>query len=79
MTPQKTTPPFQIWNAAVGMTGFGRPASATEGAALLKRLRGEIGEKEFDAAFRLRMATARADSLEELLADWCEERVRLGR
>ena len=46
---------------------------------MLKRLRGEIGEKAFDAAFRLRMATARAESLEELLADWCEERVRIGR
>ena len=74
----KATPPFQIWNEAVAMTGFGRAASASDGGAQLRRLRAELGAG-FDAAFRLRMATARADSLEELLADWCEERVRLGR
>ena len=75
----KPTPPYVLWNTAVEMTGFGRRAAASDGAATLKRLRLEIGEKAFDAAFRLRMATARADSLEELLADWCEERVRVGR
>ena len=79
MTAQKSIPPFVLWNTAVEMTGFGRRASASDGAAMLKRLRDEIGKDAFDAAFRLRMATARADSLEELLADWCEERVRLGR
>ena len=79
MTAPKSIPPFVLWNTAAELTGFGRRAAASDGAAMLKRLRSEIGEKAFDAAFRLRMATARADSLEELLADWCEERIRLGR
>ena len=70
--------PFEIWNAAVDMTGFGRRAAAQDGAAALKRLRAELGAG-FDAAFRLRMTTARADSLETLLEDWVNERTRLGR
>ena len=74
----KSTPPYQVWNAAVDMSGFGRRASASDGAAALKRLRGEIGEKEFDAAFRLRMATARAETLEELLENWAHERTVIG-
>lgn len=73
----KPTPPFQVWNEAVDMSGFGRRAAATEGAALLKRLRSELKTK-FDAAFRLRMMTARAQTLEQLLEDWVHERTRLG-
>lgn len=69
--------PFEVWNAAVDMTGFGRRAAAQDGAAALKRLRAELGSG-FDAAFRLRMTTARADSLETLLEDWVHERTRLG-
>ena len=70
--------PIEVWNAAVDMTGFGRRAAAQDGAAALKRLRAELGPG-FDAAFRLRMTTARADSLEALLEDWVHERTRLGR
>ena len=70
--------PFEVWNAAVDMTGFGRRAAAQDGAAALKRLRAELGTG-FDVAFRLRMTTARADSLETLLEDWVHERTRLGR
>ena len=73
----KTPTPFEIWNAAVDMTGFGRRAAAQDGAAALKRLRAELGAG-FEAAFRLRMITARADSLETLLEDWVHERTRLG-
>lgn len=69
--------PFQIWNDAVDMTGFGRKASASEGAAVLKRLKTELGGG-FDSAFRLRMLTARAETLEQLLEDWQHERTRLG-
>lgn len=74
----KPTPPFQLWNDAVEMTGFGRRAAATDGARCLKRLREEMGDK-FDSAFRLRMLTARADSFEDLLENWAHERVRLGK
>jgi len=74
----KPTPPFVIWNEAVDMTGYGRRASASDGAHALKKLRGELGSK-FDAAFRLRMTTARAETLEQLLEDWVAERVRLGK
>lgn len=74
----KTDPPFVVWNAAVDMTGFGRRAAAQDGAAALKRLRLELGTG-FDTAFRLRMTTVRADSLEALLEDWLSERARLGR
>ena len=74
----KAKTPFEIWNAAVDMTGFGRRAAAQDGAAALKRLRAELGPG-FDVAFRLRMTTARADSLETLLEDWVHERTRLGR
>ena len=73
----KPTPPFTIWNEAVDMTGYGRRASASDGARALKKLRGELGAK-FDSAFRLRMLTARAETLEQLLEDWAQERVRLG-
>jgi len=44
---------------------------------MLKKLRGELGAK-FDSAFRLRMLTARAETLEQLLEEWAQERVRLG-
>ena len=74
----KPTPPFSIWNEAVDFTGCGRKASAQDGAHTLKKLRGELGLK-FDAAFRLWMMTARAETLEQLLEDWAAERVRLGR
>jgi hypothetical protein len=74
----KLSPPFTIWNEAVDFTGCGRKASAQDGAHALKKLRGELGPK-FDAAFRLRMMTARAETLEQLLEDWAAERVRLGR
>jgi hypothetical protein len=74
----KAPPPFAIWNEAVDMTGYGRKAAAADGAHALKRLRGELGPK-FDAAFRLRMMTARAETLEQLLEDWVAERVRLGK
>ena len=74
-----TLTPYQVWNTAVEMSGFGRRAAASDGAAALKRLRKEIGEREFDAAFRLRMTTARAETLEQLLDDWINERTRLGR
>ena len=69
--------PFQIWNEAVDMTGFGSRASSNEGAAILKRLKAELGGK-FEQAFRMRMVTSRADSLEQLLQDWLNERTRLG-
>lgn len=59
------------------MTGFGKNASATEGAKELKRLRKELGSK-FTGAFRLRMMTARAETLGQLLKDWTNERTRLG-
>ena len=73
----KPTPPVGIWNEAVDMTGYGRRASASDGAHALKKLRGELGAR-FDSAFRLRMMTARAADLTELLEDWLEERTRLG-
>ena len=73
----KPTPPFAIWNEAVDFTGCGRKASAQDGARALKKLRGELGAK-FDAAFRLRMTTARAETLDQLLEDWAQERTRLG-
>ena len=44
----KPTPPFVIWNEAVDMTGYGRRASASDGAHALKKLRGELGAK-FDS------------------------------
>lgn len=69
--------PYQLWNEAVDFTGCGRKAAASDGAHALKKLRGELGAK-FDAAFRLRMMTARAETLEQLLEDWAQERVRLG-
>lgn len=72
-----STPPFQLWNEAVNLTGFGRRAASKDGAHALKKLRSALGPK-FDSAFRLRMLTARAESLEELLENWCEERTRLG-
>jgi len=74
----KPVPPFQQWNEAVDFTGCGCKAAASDGAHALKKLRKEIGESKFDAAFRLRMMTARANSFEELLTDWCAERTRLG-
>ncbi len=73
----KPTPPFAIWNEAVDFTGCGRKASAQDGAHALKKLRAGLGPK-FDAAFRLRMTTARAETLEQLLEDWAQERTRLG-
>lgn len=73
----KNSPPYQLWNEAVDMTGFGRRAAASDGGAYLKKLRAELGAG-FDSAFRLRMLTARADSFEELLENWCHERIRLG-
>ena len=73
----KPTPPFGIWNEAVDMTGYGRRAAASDGAHALKKLRGELGAK-FDSAFRLRMMTTRAETLEQLLEEWAQERVRLG-
>ena len=69
--------PYQLWNEAVDMTGMGRPASSGDGAKILKRLREEL-KGNFVSAFRLRMMTARANSLEELLEDWANERTRLG-
>jgi predicted outer membrane protein len=74
----KIDPPFMIWNIAVEMTGFGCRAAPKDGERALKRLRAELG-KGFDSAFRLRMLTARADTLEQLLEDWANERTRLGR
>jgi len=74
----KQAAPYMLWNEAVDFTGCGRRASAQDGAHALKKLRGELGPK-FDAAFRLRMTTARAETLEQLLEDWAQERVRLGR
>jgi hypothetical protein len=73
----KSSAPFAIWNEAVDMTGFGQKAAASDGTHALKKLRAAYGGK-FDAAFRLRMATARAETLEQLLEDWCNERTRLG-
>ena len=73
----KSNPPYMVWNTAVDMTGCGRHASASEGTAMLKRLRSELGNG-FDDAFRYRMITARADTLEQLLGDWINERTRLG-
>lgn len=70
-------PPYQVWNEAVEMTGFGQKAAAQDGAKHLKRLRGELGDA-FDADFRLRMITCRANSLEQLLRDWVNERTRIG-
>jgi hypothetical protein len=69
--------PYAVWNEAVEMTGFGKLASASDGAKQLKKLRGELGAK-FDAAFRLRMMTARAESFDQLMEEWCAERTRLG-
>ena len=74
----KTIPPFSLWNEAVDFTGCGCKAAASDGAHALKKLRKEIGESKFDAAFRLRMTTARAETLEQLLEDWMAERTRLG-
>lgn len=73
----KPTAPYQTWNEAVDMTGFGKKASAQDGAHALKKLRDALGDK-FGAAFRLRMMTARAETLTELVENWCEERTRLG-
>lgn len=73
----KPTAPYQTWNEAVDMTGFGKKASAQDGAHALKKLRDALGDK-FGAAFRLRMMTARANTLEELMEDWADERTRLG-
>jgi len=73
----KAISPYVLWNASVDMTGFGKRAAATDGARALKKLREELGDK-FDSAFRLRMMMARADSLDELLENWCDERTRLG-
>lgn len=70
-------PPYTVWNLSVDLTGYGRRASASDGAHALKKLRGELGTR-FDSAFRLRMMTARAETLEQLLEDWAQERVRLG-
>lgn len=72
-----TPPPFQIWNEAVDLTGFGRRAASKDGAHALKKLRDALGTK-FDSAFRLRMLTARAETLEDLLENWADERTRLG-
>ena len=72
-----STPPYQIWNEAVDMTGFGQRAAAKDGAHALKKLRDALKGK-FDAAFRLRMMTVRANTLEELLENWADERTRLG-
>lgn len=69
--------PFCVWNEAVDMTGMGKKAAASDGAHALKKLRAELGVK-FDSAFRLRMMTARAGTLEELLENWIDERTRLG-
>ena len=74
----KTDAPFLIWNEAVDLTGFGRRAASKDGEKALKRLRAELGAG-FDAAFRLRMMTARAETLEQLLEDWANERTRLGK
>ena len=71
------TPPFVQWNEAVDLTGFGRRAASKDGAHALKKLRDALGTK-FDSAFRLRMLTARAESLEQLLEEWTDERTRLG-
>ena len=76
-TSNAAPPPFSVWNEAVDMTGMGRSASSGDGAKILKRLREELKGK-FDAAFRLRMTTARAETLEQLLEDWMAERTRLG-
>lgn len=73
----KGEPPYKVWNTAVEMTGVGEKASAADGAAELKRLRAELGA-DFDAAFRLRMVTARARTLAQLLEEWVYERARLG-
>lgn len=73
----KSFSPYLLWNEAVEMSGFGKRAAASDGAAALKRLRTEL-DKDFEQAFKLRMITARADTLEQLLDDWCAERTRLG-
>ena len=73
----KPLTPYQTWNEAVEMTGYGKKAAASDGAHALKKLREALGTK-FDAAFRLRMMTARANDLEELLTEWLNERTRLG-
>ena len=73
----KPTPPYQLWNEAVDFTGCGRKAASSDGAHALKKLRGELGAR-FDSAFRLRMMTARAETLEQLLEEWAQERVRVG-
>jgi len=73
----KSEPPYIVWNESVELTGFGKKASAQEGAAILKRLRAELG-KDFDRAFRLRMMTVQAHTLEKLLEDWKNERTQLG-
>ena len=70
-------PPYIVWNLSVDLTGYGRRASASDGAHALKKLRGELGAK-FDSAFRLRMMTTRAETLEQLLEDWAQERGRVG-
>jgi len=73
----KTDPPYMVWNASAELTGCGRRAASGDGAAALKRLRRELGAG-FDRAFRLRMITARAATLEQLLEDWVHERTQLG-
>lgn len=69
--------PYVLWNTAVDMTGYGTRAAASDGSHALKRLRLDLGAK-FDSGFRLRMVTARAHTLEQLLEDWLNERTRLG-
>lgn len=65
----KPQAPYLIWNEAAQMTGYGKMASASDGAKALRILREKHGDK-FDMAFRLRMMTVRADTLEQLLEDW---------
>ena len=44
----------------------------------LRMAAGRVLGAKFDSAFRLRMMTARAETLEQLLEEWAQERVRLG-
>lgn len=74
---EKEPPPYQQWNMAVDMTGYGKRASAKDGTHILKRLR-ELYKTDFKRAFRHRMITARADTFTQLLEDWLHERTRLG-
>ena len=66
------TQPYMLWNQAVDLTGCGKKAKAGDASKALARLRKKHG-KDFDSAFRLRMMTARADTLEKLLTDWVFE------